>query len=368
MQQGGTSLPAKALACVLSIAVAALTLGLPASASANTEGTASEEFNFGTIQITCEDADASNVITLAVGETATITIDPYKHITYKGCMGAGCPEGCAYGDEISGCVWVDMLGCYCDNTPVRRGGTVTVTADDESLFSCSDVAYDESLTATKENLAKTTPGTLTLTALEAGTTSVTVSASLWYWFSAEETYTIVVEPAELTASAVTLASTRCTYSGSAKKPAVTVTGASGEKLVKGTDYTVSYYNNKNAGTAWVWITGKGEYGGSISKKFTIKKASQSLKVTAAKKTVKASKVKKKAQSVSAITVKKAKTTLSYKKTNSTNNLSVNSKTGKITAKKGLAKGTYRIKVKVTAKGTGNYKAASKTVTVTVIVK
>ena len=204
------------------------------------------------------------------------------------------------------------------------------------------------------------------TVLTAGETYYVVLFT--YYTSDEHSLTVSFESKlAIRDATLKLSKSSYTYNGKKRKPSVTVT-YNGTKLVKGTDYTVSYYNNKNAGTAWVWITGKGEYGGSISKKFTIKKASQSLKVTAAKKTVKASKVKKKAQSVSAITVKKAKTTLSYKKTNSTNNLSVNSKTGKITAKKGLAKGTYRIKVKVTAKGTGNYKAASKTVTVTVIVK
>ena len=166
---------------------------------------------------------------------------------------------------------------------------------------------------------------------------------------------------------VKLSKSSYTYDGTAKKPAVTVK-YDGATLTKGTDYTVSYSNNKNVGTARVKITGKGEYGGSISKTFTIKKASQSLKVTAAKKTVKASKLKKKAQSVSAVTVKNAKTTLTYKKVSGSKKLSVNSKTGKITVKKGTGKSTYKIKVKVTAKGTSNYKAASKNVTVKVTVK
>ena len=42
--------------------------------------------------------------------------------------------------------------------------------------------------------------------------------------------------------------------------------------------------------------------------------------------------------------------------------------GVITVKKGAKKGTYKIKVKVTAKGTSNYKALSKNVTVTIKVK
>ena len=47
---------------------------------------------------------------------------------------------------------------------------------------------------------------------------------------------------------------------------------------------------------------------------------------------------------------------------------VNKNTGKITVKKGTAKGTYTIKVKVTAKGNTNYKAMTKSVAVTITVK
>lgn len=42
--------------------------------------------------------------------------------------------------------------------------------------------------------------------------------------------------------------------------------------------------------------------------------------------------------------------------------------GKVTVKKGLKKGTYKIKVKVSAAGDANHKKAAKNVTVTVRVK
>ena len=67
---------------------------------------------------------------------------------------------------------------------------------------------------------------------------------------------------------VTLSSEKYTYDGSAKKPAVTVKG-SGKALVSGTDYTVSYSNNTNAGTASVTVTGKGGYTGSVKKTFSV---------------------------------------------------------------------------------------------------
>lgn len=58
------------------------------------------------------------------------------------------------------------------------------------------------------------------------------------------------------------------YDGKAKKPAVTVKYGN-TVLKKGTDYTVDYRNNKNAGTAKVIITGKGNYTGTVTKTFTI---------------------------------------------------------------------------------------------------
>ena len=60
-----------------------------------------------------------------------------------------------------------------------------------------------------------------------------------------------------------------TYTGKAIKPKVTVK-YSGTKLKKGTDYTLTYKDNKNAGTGKVVIKGKGKYTGKVTKKFTIK--------------------------------------------------------------------------------------------------
>ncbi|MBQ6381184.1 MAG: hypothetical protein IJJ41_06270 [Clostridia bacterium] len=68
---------------------------------------------------------------------------------------------------------------------------------------------------------------------------------------------------------ISLSSTSYTYDGSAKKPAVTVKFNS-KTLVNGTDYSLSYANNVDVGTASVKITGKGLYSGSVTKYFTIK--------------------------------------------------------------------------------------------------
>lgn len=59
------------------------------------------------------------------------------------------------------------------------------------------------------------------------------------------------------------------YTESAIEPPVTVT-VDGKELVKGTDYTVKYEDNVNAGEATIIIAGIGNYKGSVEKKFTIK--------------------------------------------------------------------------------------------------
>lgn len=50
-------------------------------------------------------------------------------------------------------------------------------------------------------------------------------------------------------------------------------------LTEGKDYTASYRNNVNAGTATVVITGKGAYDGIAEKTFTIGKAERSIEAT-----------------------------------------------------------------------------------------
>lgn len=69
-------------------------------------------------------------------------------------------------------------------------------------------------------------------------------------------------------AAVTLGQDSYKYDGSAKTPAVTVT-MYGEPLTPGTDYTISYEKNINAGVASVILTGQGEYTGTKEKAFTI---------------------------------------------------------------------------------------------------
>ncbi len=55
------------------------------------------------------------------------------------------------------------------------------------------------------------------------------------------------------------------YTGQAITPTITVKDADGALLTQGTDYTVSYSNNVQIGTATVTVTGKGKYAGATKK-------------------------------------------------------------------------------------------------------
>ena len=76
----------------------------------------------------------------------------------------------------------------------------------------------------------------------------------------------------ISSCSISLPSKTYNYTGKNIRPEPTVI-CSGKRLTKGTDYTVSYYNNINAGTATITITGKGNYTGRKAKTFEIVKSS-----------------------------------------------------------------------------------------------
>ncbi len=88
-------------------------------------------------------------------------------------------------------------------------------------------------------------------------------------------------------------------------------------------------------------------------------------------TVKYKKLKKKNQTVArtkVLNVRNNKGAVKYVKSSGNKKITINSKTGNVTVKKKLKKGTYKVKVKVTAAGNAYYKAMTKNVTVTIKVK
>ena len=92
-----------------------------------------------------------------------------------------------------------------------------------------------------------------------------------------------------------------------------------------------------------------------------------MKVTVKKKTVSAKKAKKGKVTVKALIIKKAKGKVIFKKLSGAKCLSLTAK-GRIRIKKGTKKGTYRIKVKVKAKGNSSYTSKAITKTLKIRVK
>lgn len=164
------------------------------------------------------------------------------------------------------------------------------------------------------------------------------------------------QPAKKTSLAkakVTLAKNTYTYDGKAKKPALTVK-LGGKKLVRGTDFTVSYKNNVKAGKATVTIKGAGAYGDKATKKFTIAKKSLSkAKVTLSKSSYAYDGKVKKPSATVKLSGKKLKKGTDFKIVYK-NNKAVGTATATI---KGIGnyKGSVNKKFKITPKASANKK-------------
>ncbi len=165
----------------------------------------------------------------------------------------------------------------------------------------------------------------------------------------QKTETIPATAASISGCDISLSSESYTYTGSACKPSVTVKLGS-KTLSSGTDYTVSYTNNTNAGTAKVTVTGKGNYSGSASKTFTIQKAVQSLNAAVSDTSLKTG-------DTTQITASGIGT-ITY--TSSDTSVAAVSSTGLITAK-----AAGKASITVTAAGNANYNSAKKTISITV---
>ena len=112
-------------------------------------------------------------------------------------------------------------------------------------------------------------------------------------------------------------------------------------------------------------------GAEASCEIEVYKHDQKLVVSGKKVTVSAAKLKKKAQKIAAkkaLKIKGAVGKKTYKKLGGSKKISVNKKTGTITVKKGTKKGTYKVKIRVTAAGNRKYNKASAAATVTIKVK
>jgi|GEM_PF-5066053 len=91
-----------------------------------------------------------------------------------------------------------------------------------------------------------------------------------YTLVLEEVSFEILDNFDITGAVVSVAGS-CVYNGQDWNPSITSVMLRGSALTQD-DYTVSYSNNKNAGTATVTITGAGDYFGTASANFNIAKA------------------------------------------------------------------------------------------------
>ncbi|WP_418633472.1 hypothetical protein [Ruminococcus sp.] len=113
--------------------------------------------------------------------------------------------------------------------------------------------------------------------IKVGTAKVTITGKGNYTGSVSKTYSIKNNFKKATISGISNKS----YTGKNITQSITVK-YNGKTLKNGTDYTVSYSNNKKIGTATVKIAGKGSYTGTITKMFKINPAKQEIQKLTAK--------------------------------------------------------------------------------------
>ena len=184
---------------------------------------------------------------------------------------------------------------------------------------------------------------------------------IWITWSAWDPSTKKIYGADLKKYGdLSLKYTTVTYTGKPQKIKVYVRdksypGESDYLLMEDIDYKVTWKNNTNAGTATVTVTGLEPYfRGTLTKTFKILQANNSITASNVKKTQST-----KAQTFSLGAAAKGGAKLSYKSNNK--NVTVNS-SGKVTI---AANYTGESAITITAAATKNYKAAQKTVTLTV---
>ncbi|GAB6393889.1 MAG: Ig-like domain-containing protein [Bacteroidales bacterium] len=172
--------------------------------------------------------------------TATVTVTGVGN--YTGMAGASFAIG---GKLLSGAtISVQEEGYY---TGLPSEPAVTVVEGSRTLIAGTDYAAEYSNN------------------VNAGTATVTVTGRGNYTGTASRAFTVHPKPV---AGNWLDSIPAQTYTGSRIEPAVTVRDGA-RTLAAGTDYTVNYSNNVNAGTATVTLTGMGNYTGTATGTFRI---------------------------------------------------------------------------------------------------
>lgn len=148
------------------------------------------------------------------------------------------------------------------------GRTATAVCTGEQIRMTVGVNYNPNLITcsagqTSPYINGTNAGTYTLTMSLKDTANYKWSDGT----TSAKTYTLNITGKALSSLTISSISAQ-TYKGSAITPTITIKDGT-TTLTNGTHYALSYSNNVNVGIATVTITGKGSYGGKVTKTFTI---------------------------------------------------------------------------------------------------
>ena len=208
------------------------------------------------------------------------------HVVYQGChywvqeFGDRVKNGAASGaNDDTQIVDVDVASSYItavktnlDDVSLKVGEKATAADFSLALNVVNQWGYQKDCVIENACSAKIEDETIAslsddavITGLKSGTTKIWISNPFGSDFYRTITVTKGTEDkGEISVEAIA----DQTYTGSALMPKVVVKAGS-KVLTQNVDYTVSYSNNVNVGTASVKITGKGSYKGSYTENFKI---------------------------------------------------------------------------------------------------
>lgn len=182
--------------------------------------------------------------------------------TIQNCYNTGKTGGTTYVGGIGGIVGTGesssiVANCYTlDTAAATNFGSMKGTERECKAYTTSYMKSDQFLSQLNANRGS--------------------NADWFPWeFRGDSVYPLPVKLMDITQCSVALASGSYVYNGKERTPAFAVTNES-YSLVQDVDYTVSYINNTNAGTATAVISGTGMYTGDVTVPFTIKKATPSI--------------------------------------------------------------------------------------------
>ncbi|MCR5273221.1 MAG: hypothetical protein K6E13_09615 [Lachnospiraceae bacterium] len=323
---------------------------------------------------------------------------PYLHIAQE--VDSFVSNG--YTCAVMGTIINDILGTGWTNVTGTSGvATIDISSEGHNLSNYKKMQFPiQTITASAANYSGTYDGnshsiSVKVTKPSSGATITYGKSNGQYTLSSAPTYTSAgsytiyykvsangyepytgsakIKISQKPLSKITFYKSTFAYTGKVIKPSIKT--ICGKKLKEGTDYTVKYKtsSSKNPGSYTVIATGKGNYRGSTKAYYKITVAKNPVSIKAKSVTLTASNLKRSNKTLKVkkcFTIKNKKTTLTFKiksvsPSSAKKRFSINKGKGTITVKKGLAKGTYKLKIKVDAQKTKYYKKTSLTRNVTI---